>query len=259
MNSSFSVAILAGGKGKRMRSAVPKFLHKVNGKEMLARILEAIAPLGVSRIFIIMNPNVVPLCSHLKEEQYPTLPIEFVHQCEPLGTGHALQCLVATKTFKEEERLLVLNADMPFLQTFILQKIMDSFSLSREEDDAVLLAAHLDNPKGYGRILFRYHGLFLDHIEEDKDCKDPTNPICNMGLYAFSAPSLVRGLSQLTNHNVSQEYYLTQVFDFLDRTRVIVMEEKDTIYLRGVNSPEELVLLESEMKSLTAQQAKIPL
>lgn len=242
---AFSVAIMAGGKGTRMRSTLPKFLHKVHGKEMLARVLDAIAPLGASKIYIIVNPEVEPLCRYLKTDLFPTLPIEFIHQSTPLGTGHALQCLVESQksSFEKKERLIVLNADMPYLQTFLLQKIMDSWD---ENDDAMLLASSLTDPKGYGRILLRQESL-LDHIEEDKDCKDPTNSLCNMGLYTFSVKNLTEAISQLTNDNASGEYYLTQVFDFLDRTRVIILDEKEAVYLRGVNSPEELATLESEM------------
>jgi bifunctional N-acetylglucosamine-1-phosphate-uridyltransferase/glucosamine-1-phosphate-acetyltransferase GlmU-like protein len=246
---SFSIAILAGGKGKRMRSDLPKFLHKIHGKEMIARILEAIAPLPTSTIYIIINPNVEPQCLYLKTELFPNLPIEFVHQPEPLGTGHALRCLVDSPLFimkkKEQECLIVLNADMPYLQTFLLQKIINSFS---EDADAILLATRLQDPKGYGRIFLRRKENIdlLDHIEEDKDCQDPGNLLCNMGMYAFWVSSLMMGLGRLTNENASEEYYLTQVFDFLDKTRVLVIDEKEAIHLRGVNSPEELASLALE-------------
>jgi bifunctional UDP-N-acetylglucosamine pyrophosphorylase/glucosamine-1-phosphate N-acetyltransferase len=243
----FSIAIMAGGKGKRMRSTLPKFLHKIHGKEMLVHILNAIAPLGASKIYIIVNPEVEFLCRYLQTDLFSTLPIEFIHQSSPLGTGHALQCLVESKKsfFEKKERLVVLNADMPYLQTFLLQKMIDSWD---ENNDAMLLAARLSpsNSKGYGRILLRQDHL-LDHIEEDKDCKDPTNSLCNMGLYSFSVENLVKAVSQLTNNNAAGEYYLTQVFDFLDRTYVIILDEKEAVYLRGVNSPEELATLESEM------------
>jgi bifunctional N-acetylglucosamine-1-phosphate-uridyltransferase/glucosamine-1-phosphate-acetyltransferase GlmU-like protein len=254
---SFSFAIMAGGKGKRMRSNLPKFLHKIHGKEMIARILEAITPLSVSTIYIIVNPEVESQCLYLKTDLFPHLPIEFVHQPEPLGTGHALRCLVESPQFlysaeKKEERLIVLNADMPYLQTFLLQKIMDSFSSClRKDTDAILMATRLQDPKGYGRIFLstsEEDSSLLDHIEEDKDCKDPGNSLCNMGLYAFRVSSLIDGLGRLTNKNASEEYYLTQVFDFLDNTRVLVIDENEAIHLRGVNSPEELTALALEIE-----------
>jgi len=230
---SLNVAIMAGGQGKRMRSLVPKFLHKINNKEMIVYIVEACLRLSnINKVFIIMNPSVIPQCNFLLE-LFPQ--IEFVTQDIPKGTGHAVQCLyqqVNMQNILENSRLLILNADMPNVQTSILQDLI-SFS------QTTIMGARLDNPKGYGRLIIDGDNK-LARIEEDKDCKDPSNNLCNMGLYCFCIRDLQQFLFRLDDNNASKEFYLTQIFDFIPDTFVSIVQKENIKYLKGVNTPEEL-------------------
>jgi bifunctional UDP-N-acetylglucosamine pyrophosphorylase / glucosamine-1-phosphate N-acetyltransferase len=233
--SILNVAIMAGGQGKRMRSNIPKFLHKIHNKEMIVYILEACLGLqNINKIYIILNPVIISQCNFLLE-LFPN-KLEFVTQDIPKGTGHAVQCLyqqVNMQEFPENSRLLILNADMPNVQTSILQDLISFPTTS-------IMGARLDNPKGYGRLIINGNDNKLACIEEDKDCKDPSNNLCNMGLYCFCIKDLQQFLFQLHDNNASNEFYLTQIFDFIPETKVSIVQNDDIKYLKGVNTPEEL-------------------
>jgi bifunctional N-acetylglucosamine-1-phosphate-uridyltransferase/glucosamine-1-phosphate-acetyltransferase GlmU-like protein len=230
--NKLSIAIMAGGQGKRMKSDLPKFLHRVDDKEMIVYSIEACLALpNVDKIYIILNPSVVDQCSYLLH-LFPQR-LEFILQETPQGTGHAIQCLYYQK--KLQDTLLVLNADMPLIQTFILDALLE-----QTVGKSGIIGAELENPKGYGRLLLKTGSLELDHIEEDKDCKDPTNKLCNMGVYSFLVTDLDKYLPCLDNNNASHEYYLTQIFEFIPETIVYRVPQENYIYLKGVNTPEEL-------------------
>jgi bifunctional N-acetylglucosamine-1-phosphate-uridyltransferase/glucosamine-1-phosphate-acetyltransferase GlmU-like protein len=241
-----SIAIMAGGQGKRMKSSLPKFLHRVNDKEMIVYSIEACFALpNVDKIYIIVNPSVVDQCAYLLD-LFPEC-LEFILQETPQGTGHAIQCLYQQK--KLQDTLLVLNADMPLIQTFILEALLE-----QTVGKSGIIGAELDNPKGYGRLLLKTGSLELDHIEEDKDCKDPTNQLCNMGVYSFLVTDLDKYLPCLDNNNASNEYYLTQIFEFIPETIVYRVPQKDYIYLKGVNTPEELKEISLLNESIRARK-----
>jgi bifunctional UDP-N-acetylglucosamine pyrophosphorylase/glucosamine-1-phosphate N-acetyltransferase len=226
---------MAGGQGKRMRSLVPKFLHLIHNKEMIVYILEACLRLqNINKIYIILNPVIIPQCYFLLD-LFPN-KLEFINQDIPKGTGHAIQCLyqqVDMQKYPENSRLLILNADMPNVQTSILEDLISFPTTS-------IMGAKLDNPKGYGRLIIVGNDNKLARIEEDKDCKDPSNNLCNMGLYCFCVTDLQNYLFSLQDNNASNEFYLTQIFDFIPDTFVSIVQKEDIKYLKGVNTPEEL-------------------
>jgi len=242
MNSKLYVCIMAGGQGKRMKSTIPKFLHKIQGQEMIVFIIKACLELPkLEKIYIILGSLVMEQCIYL-HELFPNR-LEFIEQRNPLGTGNALQCLYNYKNnlFLENDTVLVLNADMPFIQSFILKALLE-----QTKGKSGIIAAFLNNPKGYGRIIMK-NKFELDCIKEDKDCKDLSNNFCNMGVYNFIVKDLENYLHKLDNNNASKEFYLTQIFDFIPETIVYAVFEKDTKFLKGVNNPEELQEISVEM------------
>lgn len=239
--SILNVAIMAGGQGKRMKSNLPKFLHKIHNKEMIVYILEACCRLqNIKKIYIILNPIIITQCKFLLE-LFPN-KVEFIAQDIPKGTGHAIQCLyeqVDMQNFQENSRLLILNADMPNVQTSILQDLLSYSTTS-------IMGAKLVNPQGYGRLIIDGDNK-LARIEEDKDCKDPSNNLCNMGLYCFCIKDLQQYLFQLDDNNASNEFYLTQIFDYIPDTFVSIVRRDDVNFLKGVNTPEELAEISNLM------------
>lgn len=242
MDSKLYVCIMAGGQGKRMKSLIPKFLHKIQDQEMIVYIIKACLDLSkLEKIYIILGSLVMEQCMYL-HELFPNR-LEFIEQKVPLGTGNALQCLYNSKNklFLDNDTVLVLNADMPFIQSFILKALLE-----QTKGRSGIIGAFLNNPKGYGRIIMK-NKFELDCIKEDKDCKDASNNFCNMGVYSFCMDNLKNYLHQLDDNNASKEFYLTQIFDFIPETIVYAVSDKDIKYLKGVNNPEELQEISVEM------------
>lgn len=238
MNRLF-VVILAGGRGTRMKSKLPKILHRLKDKPMIQYVIEACARLeNLEKIFVIM-PSLQYELSHLSSN------IQIIVQKDPLGTGHALQCLFHSQVdfFHSDDRFLVMNADMPFIQSFLLQDFLND----SQRYPAALIGAKLEDPKGYGRLFFDTD-FMLEKIVEEKDCSEKSIPFCNMGVYFFTFSFLQSNLFQITKTNASNEFYLTQIFEFSPLEAHIFFASPQHIqYLKGVNTQEELRALEKLM------------
>ena len=235
---NYRIAIMAGGLGTRMKSSTPKFLHKINNKHMIVYSIEACLGLpNVEIIYIILSPSVLEQCQFL-HAMFPNR-LEFVFQECPRGTGHAIQCL-PLKTLLPTETLLVLNADMPNIQTDILKSFLEY-----SNEKCAIIGAKLENPKGYGRLILT--DQILERIEEDKDTMDKENKLCNMGIYCFLIGDLHKHLYKLDTDNKSNEYYLTQIFQFIKETMVYQIPQEQIKYLKGVNTPDELADILQDM------------
>jgi bifunctional UDP-N-acetylglucosamine pyrophosphorylase/glucosamine-1-phosphate N-acetyltransferase len=240
MNHRIFAVILAGGRGTRMNSPFPKFLHCIKNKSMIEYVIDAcLNIIEIEKIYIIvpsLNFDFLQKLSH---------KIEFIVQEEPLGTGHAIQILIEKKYhfFDTSDQFLILNADMPNIQTFLLEKFLHHCQTIKCESG--LIGAYLENPKGYGRLIIDKETSKLQNIEEDKDCKDRSINLCNIGIYFFTFSVLEKNINYLTNVNKAHEYYLTQLFDFMKDTFVSIITPQEIKYILGVNTQEELQYLSS--------------
>jgi len=177
-------------------------------------------------------------------------------QPTPEGTGHAAQVFVQNllrrgevmdkdnKDNKDNKddidnksiRVLLLNADTPFVSTSVLRDFVQQNEVSS------VIGARLHNPHGYGRLVMKEENC-LSRIEEEKDCTDKENNLCNMGVYMFSWKVLHQHIFSLDNHNNANEYYLTDLFTHLPdhiNTKVWMLPEEYIPYFQGINTPEEL-------------------
>lgn len=229
-----AVAILAAGRGTRMKSDLPKVLHCIGAKTLVERVLgscEAVAP---TRRLVIVGYQGDRLRASLSA--YPD--VEFVEQAQQLGTGHAIQQLL-TPLADFADDLLVLNGDVPLLRP---ETIADLLATHRRHDNsATLLTAQLENPKGYGRV-FCDPEQRVEKIIEDRDCtpEQRANTRINAGIYCFNWPQLAAVLPQLANDNDQQEYYLTDVFAMLDR--VMAVDVGDLAEITGINDRRQLAI-----------------
>ena len=203
MPGKLATVILAAGQGTRMKSDLPKVLHRVAGKAMLAHVVETAVALQAT--------PVIPVVGHGAEQVRVALPgqdLHFVLQAEQLGTGHALLCAEqALKSFSGD--LLLLCGDVPLLQKKTLQALIDHH---RQQAACVtILTAEMDNPTGYGRIIRGAGGV--DRIVEEKDATDSEREVreINTGIYLFQAPQVFSLLRVVDNLNAQGEYYLTDV------------------------------------------------
>lgn len=227
-----AVAILAAGKGTRMKSALPKVLHPLGGRSLVERVLESCRLLNPSRYLVIVGYQgdaVRESLSHWSE-------VEFVEQAQQLGTGHAVQQLLPfLKDFTGD--LLVLNGDVPLLRAETLENLVNLHQT--HQNAATLLTAQLPNPKGYGRVFCNGDNL-VTQIVEDRDCSDAQkkNHRINGGIYCFNWQKLAEVLPQLTSDNDQQEYYLTDVVGLL--SPVMALDVEDFREISGINDRKQL-------------------
>jgi bifunctional UDP-N-acetylglucosamine pyrophosphorylase/glucosamine-1-phosphate N-acetyltransferase len=227
-----AVAILAAGRGTRMKSDYPKVLHTLGGRSLVERAINSCALINPSRFLVIIGYQgdlVKQTLNHLDN-------IEFVEQSEQLGTGHAIQMLLPIlKDFQGD--LLVLNGDVPLLRPETINELLATHQ--KHQNAATLLTAHLPNPRGYGRVFCDGKNV-VTQIVEDKDCNaaQKQNHRINAGIYCFNWLKLAALLPQLTSNNSQNEYYLTEVFDYLEG--VMAQDIPDYLEIIGINDRKQL-------------------
>ena len=227
-----AVAILAAGRGTRMKSDLPKVLHNLGGRTLVARVLESLSEIQPSRRLVIIGYRGELVQVAL--QSYPDL--EFVEQTQQLGTGHAIQQLLPhLKGFSGD--LLVLNGDVPLLRPQTIQMLLATHQ--EHKNAATILPAHLPNPNGYRRVICEGQNR-LQQILEDRDCTaaQKQNHRINAGVYCFHWPDLEQVLPNLKAENDQQEYYLTDAVNFLNPVTVVDVEDYQEIL--GINDRKQL-------------------
>ena len=239
MTDSLAIAVLAAGKGTRMRSALPKVLHSLSGLPLLQHVLISTATVYPERQIVIVGygaDQVKTALAHLPN-------LEFAEQAEQLGTGHAVQQVIpALAGF--EGNLLVLNGDVPLLKPETIENMVSAHNDSGSA--ATILTAQIDDPTGYGRV-FCDENLVVKEIIEHRDCTEAqrANQRINAGIYCFSWSALMTVLPHLKADNDQQEYYLTDVIK--DLSPVIAVDAPPT-EIAGINNRKQLAEAEAVMQ-----------
>ncbi len=221
------VAILAAGKGTRMKSNLPKVLHSLGGKSLVERVIESAEPLLPSRRLVIVGYQ----SQEVKTAMDSIHGVEFVEQTVQLGTGHAIQQLLPYLEGYTGD-LLILNGDVPLLRTETLKNLLQTHQ--ENQNSCTILSAQLANPQGYGRV-FRNSECIVQKIVEDKDCT-PTqreNNRVNAGIYCFRWPALAKILPHLQANNAQKEYYLTDAVTQVGKVMAVDVEDDQEIL--GIN------------------------
>ncbi|MDO9267474.1 MAG: bifunctional UDP-N-acetylglucosamine diphosphorylase/glucosamine-1-phosphate N-acetyltransferase GlmU [Sulfurimonas sp.] len=247
--NKISIVILAAGKGSRMKSPKAKVLHTICGKEMLYYIIKTSREISddVSVVVAHQKDTVIELMSSYFDD------INFVVQDTDNfpGTGGAIKNISV-----KNEKVLVLNGDMPLVTASSLEGFLESKS------DIVMSIFDLQNPDGYGRVIIK--DGHVEKIVEQKDASiaELNVTTVNAGIYAFSKQILDRYIPQLNNNNAQKEYYLTDVIsmaraDGLNITPLLVDEER----FKGVNSKKDLsdaeVIMQERIKTYLMESGVI--
>ncbi|MFQ5722522.1 MAG: bifunctional N-acetylglucosamine-1-phosphate uridyltransferase/glucosamine-1-phosphate acetyltransferase, partial [Candidatus Aminicenantales bacterium] len=251
MKHEFLALILAAGKGTRFKSEKIKVLHSLMGKSMLQLVIESVARLKPEKIYIVVGYQKQEVM-----EECHSLPVEFVIQKRQLGTAHAV--LAAREALKKagEKDLLIINADLPLLRPETLRPFLKVHH--RQKNSLTFLSAELENPTGFGRII--WEGNKIVKIIEEKDATPSQRRLkeINAGVYLFKIKDLLWALPKVSNNNKKREYYLTDVIEILIKAnkpvgcyRIPFSEE-----IIGINSRYELakaveVLRHRKIRSLT--------
>lgn len=227
-----AVAILAAGRGTRMKSKLPKVCHKLGSLSMVERVLKSCLGVDPLRCLVIVGYQAEQVKHSLAEFQ----DIEFVEQTEQLGTGHAVQQLLShLEGFTGD--LLVLNGDVPLLRSQTLQQLLDTHKT--HQNAATILTAQLPNPQGYGRVFCDGQNL-VTQIVEDRDCTtaQKQNRRINAGVYCFNWQKLAKILPNLQSNNDQKEYYLTDTIHQLKPVMAVDVEDYQEIL--GINNRNQL-------------------
>ena len=233
----FSTIILAAGKGTRMKSKLPKVLHKVCGRPMLEHVIEAAKGAGSER-------EVVVIGSGAEQVEQSIKGVEFALQAEQLGTGHAVM-MTKDKITTTNGTVVILCGDTPLVTADLLTKFIDSHAQSKAA--ATVLTAIMPDATGYGRIVRNQSGT-VDKIVEHKDASDEELQIheVNSGIYCFDIKTLFDALDKVTNDNAQGEYYLTDVLSIIRNQGLLInaMISSDFTQILGINSRQQLALAE---------------
>lgn len=224
--------VLAAGKGTRMKSDLPKVIHKVNGIPMVKKILNVLEGIGTEENILILG--------HKKEKVLKVLgDVEYVVQEEQLGTGHAIM-QGKEKLAGYEGDVMVLCGDTPLLTEETLKKLYEHHKSTGAS--TTILTSIYENPFGYGRIV-KEEGL-VKAIVEEKEADEAVKKIkeVNAGVYCFNSKELFDALSKINNHNEKGEYYLTDVVGIQvgEGKKVESFVLADNREILGVNSKVEL-------------------
>jgi len=221
------VAILAAGKGTRMKSNLPKVLHLLAGKSIVERVIDSVEPLSPSRKLVIVGYGSAKVKTALADIS----GLEFVEQTMQLGTGHAVQQLIPYLQGYTGD-LLVLNGDVPLLSTETLQNLWQTHQ--ENQNAATILSAKLSDPKGYGRVFCGEENI-VQQIVEDKDCTaiQRQNQRINAGIYCFRWEKLAQVLPHLQANNAQGEYYITDAVAQVGQVMAIDVADEQEIL--GIN------------------------
>ena len=237
--SDLHVAILAAGKGTRMKSAAPKVLHRIAGLSIIEHVVRTAASLGAVETVVVVGHGADEVRASLAH--HPKL--KFVVQSPQLGTGHAVQ--QAEPVLKDKRgTLLVLYGDVPLLTAGTLGRLVDHHRGSQAA--ATVLTAEVADPYGYGRIVRDQAGKLLRIVEErDASAEERAVSEINSGIYALSLAPLFGGLRELSSDNAQGEYYLTDLIGIYHRQdrALETVRIDDPRELQGVNTRLDLAEL----------------
>jgi len=247
-NPKFAIAILAAGKGTRLKSKLPKVLHQIAGLPLLGHVVRAASQ-------IVAPSDIFCIIGHEAEQvrlAIAPLGVQFVEQLEQRGTGHALmQCASPLAAY---DHVLVLSGDVPLIRPETIAQVRD-FHIEHAAAMTILTAEPPD-PFGYGRIVRRKaNGVFTDFVEaiiEQKQLTPEQENIgeINSGIYAFNVAELYDHIERLSTDNAHGEYYLTQLASILQRDRksVLALRTSHASEVLGVNTRRELAQLDNILR-----------
>lgn len=229
--SDLKVVILAAGQGTRMKSKVPKVLHKVLDKTMVDYVIDASVEAGAEDICVIVGHQ-----SAMVKAMIGTR-VKFALQKEQLGTGHAV---MQAGDFISDGNILVLCGDTPLIRPETIKELSDMHNSGGS--DVTVVSMKADDPTGYGRIV-RENNAFAKIVEQ-KDADEEQKKIneVNTGVYIFKADALKAAFEKLSNNNSQGEYYLTDTLEIIKNNggKVDIMVAEDADEFLGVNSKLQL-------------------
>ena len=239
MTQALHVIILAAGQGTRMKSALPKVLHEIGGRPMLAHVLAAARELGAAGIHVVYGHGGEQVQAWFEQAHAGEQTVQWAQQTQQLGTAHAVA--QALPQIPDDAQILILYGDVPLTSTETLNALVESGRRT-----LALVTVELAQPKGYGRIL-RSRGAVTGIVEEnDATARQKAIREINTGLMAAPAKKLKAWIAKVGNKNAKREYYLTDIVAMAVKARlkVATVSAANAQEVEGVNDRLQLARLE---------------
>jgi len=241
-----SVVVLAAGQGTRMKSTLPKVLHRVAGRPLVEHVITDALELGAADIHIVFGHG-----GEQVQKALSTYDLNWVEQTERLGTGHAVE--QALPAIPDDHLVLLLYGDVPLVTVHTLERLIDATA----SNALALLTAKLPDPTGYGRIVRDEAGK-VQCIVEQKDASTAHLAIdeINTGMLAVKADMLKKWIARLDNNNAQGEYYLTDIVGFAVEDGIVInaANPDEICEIEGVNNKRQLAELERAFQLRQARQ-----
>ncbi len=203
--------VLSAGKGTRMKSELPKVVQKVLGYEMVNLVLKSLTDAGITNNYLVVGYKKEEVIKRIDEK----FNFDYVEQNEQLGTGHAVM-MAKDKLANEKGITIITCGDTPLVSTETFAGLIEAHKTSG--NDLTVLTAKVDNPTGYGRIIRNAAG-HVDAIVEQKDANAEEQAVneINTGIFCFDNEKLFKYVDSITNDNVQEEYYLTDLVQIFNQ------------------------------------------
>jgi bifunctional UDP-N-acetylglucosamine pyrophosphorylase/glucosamine-1-phosphate N-acetyltransferase len=250
-NPSFAIAIMAAGKGTRLKSAHPKVLHQIGGKPLLEHVINAAA-------LVVPAADVYAIIGHEADrvrQAVNSSGVNFVLQQEQRGTGHAI--MVARDQLARYEHVLVLSGDVPLIQPETIARVRD-FHLAKKAA-MTILTAEPDDPAHYGRVIRTTRTS--DEVSAIVEHKALTRQQLkvreiNSGIYAFATGPLFAHIDKLTTDNAHREFYLTDMAALLVKAKkkVVAVPAEQAVEVLGINTRAELARLDAVLRQRKCEE-----
>ncbi|WP_428898482.1 bifunctional UDP-N-acetylglucosamine pyrophosphorylase / Glucosamine-1-phosphate N-acetyltransferase [Parelusimicrobium proximum] len=241
-NNNLCVLILAGGKGTRMKSPLPKPLHKICGKEIIAHILKTAQELAPAAICVLLGHDSDNFKAYVKEKLADwgvTTPVLFALQRELTGSGTAVKSsLPIISKYKD---VLILSGDAPLIKKSTLLAMYKDYK--KKKSSMTILSVRVENPFGYGRVVRDGRGNFAAITEESvATAEEKLIKEINAGMYIADTKELKKALSKLTPKGPKKEYYLTDTIALIKEAghKVFAFTAADYTEALGINSKIQL-------------------
>lgn len=232
--------ILAGGKGSRMKTELPKCIYPFFNKPMINYLINTSKKIKIKELCIIIGHKHQLIKKQIKEK------VTYIYQQEQLGTGHAIK--IAKKFYDNKDGILIIiPSDMPLVNEEILNKLIEKHIY--ENNDLTIISNIINNPFGYGRIIRNKINNQVIDIKEELETNEQTKKIneINTGIYIININALKNNIDKIDNNNIKKEYYLTDLIKILsEKYKIGTLTYMNNYKLTGVNDLEQLSKLEEK-------------